>query len=810
MIGASKAADLIRQCDWNSHPLGPPEGWPAALRIMLGNVLNSPESMFLAWGADLTFFFNDAYVPILGPRVDAAMGARFPELWADGWPEISAIVDRALAGDASRFDDHPIMLARDGEPERTWWTFSYSPSFDETGAIAGMFCVANETTSRVLSEERLRATEGRNRQIIDSATDYAIIATDGAGHVTRWNEGARRILGWTEDEMLGEPVHRFFTEEDVANGRVEAEMRSALATGRGNDERWHRRKTGERFWANGEMTVLRDDDDCAIGFVKVLRDRTDQRLADEERTRLADELRRLNEQLATDVSRRTAERDRLWDSSPDLLIMLDFDGVFRQVNPAWTTALGHAPEDLIGHQVNSLVHPDDVLLTEQALQKAAGGPLPIVENRYRHKDGSYREISWVAVPDPEHGLIYATGRDVTVARAAEQALRDAEDQLRQSQKVEAVGQLTGGVAHDFNNLLTVIRGSVDLLRRPNLTEDRRARYIDAIAETADRATKLTSQLLAFARRQTLKPTVFDTRKNLVNLQDMLATLTGSRIEVMVQVPDETCLVNADPAQFDTAIVNMAVNARDAMNGAGLLTIKVVGVAEMPALRSHPAVKGDFVAVSLTDTGTGIAPDKIDHIFEPFFTTKGVGHGTGLGLSQVFGFAKQSGGEIAVDSRAGEGAIFTLYLPRSVKADTEGENSTNDGAAPGHDACVLIVEDNFEVGSFATEALRELGYRTHLAANAQQALAELQEADGAYDVVFSDVVMPGMSGIELGQEIRQLYPNLPVILASGYSSVLAETGTHGFELLQKPYSIDELSQALRKGTVSGTSRRADSA
>ncbi|MFD1950823.1 PAS domain S-box protein [Sphingomonas arantia] len=651
-----------------------------------------------------------------------------------------------------------------------------------------------------------KQSEAYLRAVVDSAIDFAIVATDLNGRVTRWNEGAHRILRWTEAEMLGEPLHRFFTAEDVAAGRVEFEMQSALATGHGNDERWHQRKDGERFWASGELTVLRDDDDSAIGYVKVLRDRTRQRLADEERNRLEAELRRLNEQLATDVSRRTAERDQLWEASPDLLLMFDFDGIIREVNPAWTSLLGHDLDDLIGRQVDSLVHPDDRLLTEIARGDGRTCALPAAENRYRNMDGTYRQISWVAAPDAARGMIYATGRDMTLAREAEQALHIAEDQLRQSQKMEAVGQLTGGVAHDFNNLLTVIRGSVDLLRRPDLTEERRKRYIDAIADTADRASKLTSQLLAFARRQTLKPTVFDARKNILNLHDMLVTLAGSRVAVVVDIADEPCPVNADPGQLDTAIVNMAINARDAMNGEGRLTLRVQGVASIPAVRAHAAHGGDYVAISLHDTGKGIPPDQINHIFEPFFTTKGVGQGTGLGLSQVFGFAKQSGGEIAVESHATTGTVFTLYLPRSVVLPIIADRDQGHEAMMRHDGCALIVEDNVDVGRFATEALRELGYRTHLATDAQQALSFLRTTDDRYDVVFSDVVMPGMSGIELGQEVRRLYPSMPVVLTSGYSSALAESGTHGFELLQKPYSIDELSLILRRAMVVGETAR----
>ena len=363
--------------------------------------------------------------------------------------------------------------------------------------------------------------------------------------------------------------------------------------------------------------------------------------------------------------------------------------------------------------------------------------------------------------------------------------------------MEAIGQLTGGVAHDFNNLLTVIRGSVDLLRRPDVSEERRLRYIDAIADTAERATKLTGQLLAFARRQSLKPEVFDTGESVRATSDMVRTLTGSRIKVVMRLAEKPCYINADRSQFDTAIVNMAVNARDAMNGAGEITIAVAAVSGMPAIRNHPASAGDFVTIALTDTGSGIAADKIDHIFEPFFTTKSIGEGTGLGLSQVFGFAKQSGGDVFVESCEGRGATFTLYLPRAFVNDQDAPAGADDvGLSIGEGACILVVEDNPDVGMFATQALSELGYETVLAVDAFKALAVL--ASGSrFDVVFSDVMMPGMSGIELGQEIGRRYPTLPVILTSGYSEVLAQTGTHGFELLHKPYSIDELSRALRK-------------
>jgi two-component system NtrC family sensor kinase len=375
---------------------------------------------------------------------------------------------------------------------------------------------------------------------------------------------------------------------------------------------------------------------------------------------------------------------------------------------------------------------------------------------------------------------------------------EAEEALKHGQRLEALGQLTGGVAHDFNNLLTVIRASADLLRRPHLSEERRQRYVDAISDTVSRAAKLTAQLLAFARRQTLKPEVFDVGQSVQTLSEMIGTLTGSPIEIVTRVPDQPCFINADAGQFETALINMAANARDAMGGEGRLTIAVRAVADLPGLAPHPESPHGYVAVSVDDTGVGIPQEQFGRIFEPFFTTKEVGQGTGLGLSQVFGFAKQSGGEVTVASEAGKGSTFTLYLPRVLRDDRPQQVAAEDAPpVDGHDMSVLVVEDNIEVGSFATDALTELGYATTLVGSAMDALAELNRNAGRYDVVFSDVVMPGMTGIDLAKEIRRRHFDLPVVLTSGYSQMLSQNGSYGFELLQKPYSIEQLARALHK-------------
>ena len=376
--------------------------------------------------------------------------------------------------------------------------------------------------------------------------------------------------------------------------------------------------------------------------------------------------------------------------------------------------------------------------------------------------------------------------------------------LVQSQKMEAVGQLTGGVAHDFNNLLTIIRSSVDFLRRDDIGASRRHRYIEAISQTVDRAAKLTGQLLAFARRQALVPVEFDVGAQVASVAELVRPLVGARIEIEVQTPPSACFAKADVSQFETALINLAVNGRDAMEGAGKLVFRVESVSDVPSVRGHAGSVGSFVAVTVSDTGCGIPAEQLPNIFEPFYTTKEVGKGTGLGLSQVFGFAKQSGGEITVLSEESQGAVFRLYLPRTGgrhEADAE-PPAALPRPAPGQAGLrVLVVEDNEAVGQFAVEMLADLGHSPTRASNAEEAFAHLGVDASGFDAVFSDVMMPGMDGLAMAQILRERFKTLPILLASGYSHVVALEGAHGFELLHKPYSVGALAERLEQ-VVSG--------
>ncbi|KAF1051590.1 MAG: Blue-light-activated protein [Stenotrophomonas maltophilia] len=392
------------------------------------------------------------------------------------------------------------------------------------------------------------------------------------------------------------------------------------------------------------------------------------------------------------------------------------------------------------------------------------------------------------------GTLNATLEERVQERTSQ--LLQAEAALRQSQKLEAIGQLTGGVAHDFNNLLTIIRSSLHFLQRQDLPEERRQRYLRTVSETVERGAKLTGQLLAFARRQALSPQVFDAAERLAAITDMLDTATGARVRVTLELPEQPCYIRADLGQLETAFINMALNGRDAMGGQGALNVRLIADQTMPALRGHDAPSGRFAAISVSDSGVGIAAELLDRIFEPFFTTKATGQGTGLGLSQVFGFAKQSGGDVQVLSTPGVGTTFTLYLPQ-VPAEQVPHADALAAAQPGKGAQrrILVVEDNTEVGSFAAQILQDLGYQTTWVTSAEQALLAAGPRAEAFDAVFSDVVMLGMDGIALARELRQRRSGLPVVLTSGYSHALAEGEHQGFVFLPKPYSADQVAHAL---------------
>ncbi|AWV16775.1 hypothetical protein A3862_15755 [Methylobacterium sp. XJLW] len=741
-------------------------------------VLRGPDHVFE--------YVNDAYVTVAGDRdyVGRDVRAVFPELADQGFYEL---LDEVYStGEPFAARALPIRLGDDDRDRHL--DFLYQPIRNKAGAVTGIFVGGYEVTEEVRSRAALAESESRYRTLFESIdVGFCIIEVtfDGADRAVDFRivEANPAYERQTGADVVGRWVSEFA--HDLEPHWFDVYGRVAL-TG----EPAHIENRADVFGRWFDVRALRVGNSAARRVAVLFTDIS-------ERKRMEEALQVLNGTLEQQVFERTAERDRLWTLSEDMLARANYEGMMTAVSPAWGRVLGWSEAELLSRPYSSFMHPEDMGPTLAGIARMGETRRPTrFENRIATRDGGWKPIEWTVAPEADGANFIAVGRDLTVVKAREVELASAQEALRQAQKMEAVGQLTGGVAHDFNNLLTVIKSSTDLLKRPNLAEERRHRYVEAISDTVDRAAKLTGQLLAFARRQALKPEVFDVGQSVAAITDMVGTLSGSRVRIVTDIPDEPCFVDADPSQFDTALVHMAVNARDAMDSEGTLTITVHPVAAIPPVRTHPVVHGAFVAVCIEDTGSGIPPEQIEQIFEPFFTTKGVGQGTGLGLSQVFGFAKQSGGEVRVESALGQGTTFVLYLPRT-EAAAEPPPAEPEPLVDGHGMCVLVVEDNSDVGTFATQTLAELGYVTVLATNAEGALAELARDADRFDVVFSDVVMPGMNGIDLAHRIREGHPDLPVLLASGYSHVLARNGTYGFELLHKPYSVEQLSRFLRK-------------
>jgi PAS domain S-box-containing protein len=657
-----------------------------------------------------------------------------------------------------------------------------------------------DVTARKRAAEELRASEERLRLAADVA-DFGTFDRDLVRGTHIWSPGMYRLAGLPEGApvpleqviRLVHPRHREELEaayarafDPAGTGEIAAEYRFFRPDGQ---ERWASIK-GRTFF-EGEGVARR-----AVRLIGAGQDIT-------ERKRSEAALQELNARLEDRVAQVLGERDLVWRLGRDLLVVLQPNGRVEAVNPA-VGLLGYRVEEVVGRHVADFIYPDDQEMTGEIIMRGAAESVEGIEGRICPREGRPRWYSWTI--SPAEGLVVAVGRDVDAEKQREKELEQAREALRQSQKLEAIGHLTGGVAHDFNNLLTVIRSSADLLRRQELSDEKRRRYIDAISDTADRGAKLTGQLLAFARRQTLKPEVFDVGERLTQIADILRTIVGSNIRLTEKHDCAGCFIEADPNQFETAIINLAVNARDAMNGQGELKLSLRTVDSIPARPGYPSVKGDFVALGLADTGVGVPAEQLGRIFEPFFTTKEQGKGTGLGLSQVYGFTKQSGGEVHVESKVGQGATFTLYLPRATPSPIcEDAKPVTSDIGSVDTRRVLVVEDNADVGDFATLLLTDLGYAATRAGNAQAALDLLGSEPGRFDVVFTDVVMPGMSGLELARELGRRMPDMPVVLTSGYSHVLAEEGTHGFELLQKPYTVEGLARVLRRALRSSGKR-----
>ena len=807
---------LTRAHDWSATPIGSPEGWPQSLRTALRILLNTNHPMFIWWGPELIQFYNDAYSQTMGPeRHPSALGQRGRDCWAEIWPVIGPQIDQVMSGGGATWNENQLVpVTRYGRLEQVWWTYGYSPIDDDDG-VGGVLVVCRDVTREHLAAEVLREREAELARVQQIGRIGGLEVDLRTGFRNRRSPEYLQIHGLPPDavnETHEDWVRRLHPDDRET---VEKKFREAIA-GRVRDYtvqyRIIRPSDRELRWISVRSTIERDENGKAVRLVGAHTDITEQveaeralRQSEEEYRKLADELARLNATLAERVEEKTRERDRIWNVSQDLLVVADLEGVWQTVNPAWTRTLGWSEADLLNRTSQWLEHPDDGGAMQAEVAKLAHGEASLkFESRFRHQDGSYRWLSWTGVADRDR--IYAVARDVTAEKAAADRLKATEEALRQSHKMEAVGQLTGGIAHDFNNLLTGIVGSLDLLQT-RLDQGRTenvARYINAAMTSANRAAALTHRLLAFARRQPLIPKPVDANQLIVSLEDLLRRTIGEAIDLEIAAASELWCTLCDPNQLETALLNLAINARDAMPEGGRLTIKTSNarIAGIDAA-GRALLPGDYIRIDVTDTGSGMSPEVAARAFDPFFTTKPIGQGTGLGLSMIYGFARQSNGHVSIDSKPGAGTSVRLYLPRhhGEAADERLPPSAQDEPR-GAGETVLLVEDEPVVRGVIVEMLQDQGYRVLEAVDGPSGLKLLREQ--RIDLLVTDVGLPGMNGRQLADQARESRPDLKILFITGYAENVAFAKGFlqpGMEMITKPFDLDKLSQRIRE-MVSG--------
>ncbi|HEV7409933.1 MAG TPA: PAS domain-containing protein [Bradyrhizobium sp.] len=817
LAGGGEMGALTRAHDWSKTPIGLPDTWPQSLRTAVRILLNTNHPMFIWWGPELIQFYNDAYRQTMGPeRHPSALGQRGRDCWAEIWPIIGPQIEQVMSGGGATWHENQLIpVTRHGRLEQVWWTYGYSP-IDEADGVGGVLVVCRDVTKQHLAAEALREREAELARVQQIGRIGGLEVDLRTGFRNRRSPEYLLIHGLPPDavnETHEDWVQRVHPDDRQA---TEKKFRDAVAGDvRDYTVRYRivRPSDGELRWISVKSTIERDANGKAVRLVGAHSDITEQveaeralQQSEAEQRKLAGQLAELNATLAERVEEKTRERDRIWNVSQDLLLVADRNGVWQTVNPAWTRTLGWSEAELLNRTSEWLDHPDDGGTTRAHVRKLIAGDTTVrFESRFRHKDGSYRWLSWTGVSDKDR--IYAVARDVTAEKAATDRLKAAEEALRQSQKMEAVGQLTGGIAHDFNNLLTGIVGSLDLLQT-RLDQGRTenvSRYINAAMTSANRAAALTHRLLAFARRQPLIPKSVDANALVVSLEDLLRRTIGETIDLDIVASAGLWCTLCDPNQLESALLNLAINARDAMPAGGKLTIatanaRIDGIdADTPAL-----LPGDYIRIDVTDTGTGMSPEVAARAFDPFFTTKPIGQGTGLGLSMIYGFARQSNGHVLIDSKQGAGTSVRLYLPRH--HGDAAEERVASAVADEHMATgetVLVVEDEPVVRGVITEMLHDQGYRVLEATDGPSGLRMLR-LNQRIDLLVTDVGLPGMNGRQLADQARETRPELKILFITGYAENVAIAKGFlqpGMEMITKPFDLDNLSQRIRE-MVSG--------
>lgn len=916
---------ILDDFDWATTALGTQQRWPAELRTTCAIMRTSSFAMCATWGPERTLIYNDAYIALLGERHPDALGRPIEEVWPDVWPTVGPLVDQVLAGTPVHQQNMHLLTTRNGYPEDTYWTFSYSPLSDASGAVAGFLNVAIETTQVVTIEQPALANAERVQLALAAG---AIIGTwfwDLPSNQFTVDEAFARSFGL--DPALGrrglslQQVVATVHPEDVDS--LHAAINEAISRGGPYAHQYRvRRADGHYYWleANGRVELAADG--TGLSFPGVLINVEERRAIEGERDRAIARVMALNAELEQKVIAQTFERGRTWQITPDLLGVLNHEGYFEATNPAWQVTLGWSEEELASTHFLDFVHPKDKAGTQNVWLKfkQAGEPALGLEHRFRCKNGEWRWLSWVAVPDGRK--TYCSARDITREKLNRAELRKrtaerdrlwestndlmgsagldgffktinpawtqllgwdsehllktpfldlvveddwadvldlmkrlgkgekvsgftsrlrcksgetryflwtaapdsagkifhfvgrdvtaqhmAEESLRQSQKMEAIGQLTGGLAHDFNNLLAGISGSLELmhLRIEQGRFHELSKYMSSAETATRRAAALTHRLLAFSRRQTLLPKPTDANGLIAGMLEMIQRTVGPgiRLESELQASLWTALVDA--SQLENTLLNLCINARDAMPGGGVIKTSTrnlwIDAARGMALNLP---EGEYLSLAVSDDGVGMPPQIVARAVEPFFTTKPIGEGTGLGLSMAYGFAKQSGGQMRIVSVVGEGTTVTLYLPRHAgvpQADTA--SGTAAGLEPvgqRQSKTVLVVDDEPTIRLLVTDVLEELGLNVIEASDSAAGLALLQ-SDVTIDLLISDVGLPGgMNGRQMADAGLLARQGMPVLLITGYAenSLLTDGQlAPGITVLTKPFGLDALASRVRE-------------
>ncbi|KMO16031.1 hypothetical protein SQ03_15585 [Methylobacterium platani JCM 14648] len=908
---------LMRAHDWAASPLGPSADWPQPLKTLVEVMLAAGQPMFVAWGPERTLLYNDPYAVLMADRHPAGLGRPFFEVWPDIADVCLPLFARVFSGEPVHMDEIELHIDRPGRAREAFFSFSYTPVSDEGGMVAGVFCACSEITAQKAAER----AEKRSKARLETALRVARLGTFEwfpATGLVDLDARSREIYDVPEagDVQAGDIFSRVAPEDfdRVVTRCTEVIERASHPDADPLGERISLDydflvPDGSRRAISSSGVVFKGEDGIwrmlgAIGDVTEIR-RAEARLRDQNAT------------LEQRVEERTAERNRIWQVSQDMLLVCDFAGVFQTVNPAWARVLGWSEAEMVGRTSEWLEHPDDRERTRAEVRRLAesGAPTLAFENRYRTRAGDYRHLSWTAVP--EGGRIYCVARDVTEEKAqeAELAARTAErdrswrlaqellvvaspdgtleavnsrwttllgwtegelvgskfisythpedldatlvafagifekpltepyvyrfrgrdgsyrwfgwtaafeegrvyaagrdvtvereqaEALRQSQKMEAVGQLTGGLAHDFNNLLAGISGSLEMMQ--NRMQQGRfhdvERYMAVAQGASKRAAALTHRLLAFSRRQTLDPKPTDVNRLALGMQEMIQRTVGPSIPIEVVGAAGLWPALVDPSQLENALLNLCINARDAMPGGGRITVETANRwLDERASRKLDMPEGQYLSLCVTDTGTGMRPEVVARVFEPFFTTKPIGEGTGLGLSMIYGFAQQSGGQVRIYSEVGQGTTVCIYLPRHYGEVEDDEQSAKLDALPRSEQgeTVLVVDDEPSVRMLVTDILEDLGYTSIEAGDSAAGLKVLQ-SNVRIDLLVTDVGLPGgMNGRQMADAARVSRPNLKVLFITGYAENAILGNGHlapGMAVLTKPFPVETMAARIR--------------